>query len=210
MAGVESRELGSFEWSPAAPEELDYEAKMLGDIAASEAAFAERVQQGAADLARAVRMLNRWIVATDRVLWRLQPPATGRIRVQWDRKSGSDGRSLTPILVRWKKVRGGWQTERLGPRAENSVTRWGGFERHADEVRDAVLLAKRLIAKRSDVVKRGRDFQLSGSERARSGELMGSRAQEELERIVEEANGRMREADEPLDLSYVLTGEWSA
>ena len=153
-------------------------------------------------------MLNRWIVAVDRLLWRLQPPATGRIRVQWRKTpSRSDGDAVTPYLVKWKKVRRGWQTTKLGSRAENSVESWGGFERHSDEVRAAVLLAKRLIAKRGQVLARGGELQLSGEERGRSSEMYADDVRREVEEILDRAEEKSGGEDALLSLSYVLDGE---
>lgn len=184
-----------------------YEGCVLELVSRSEAGFRARLERGVDGLLSSVQMLNRSILAVDRLLWRLQPPATGRIRVLWRKTpSRSDGDAVEPYLVKWKQVRRGWQTIRLGTRAEKSVESWGGFERHSDEVREAVLLAKRLIARRSQVLARGRELQLSGEERGRSNAMHAKTVRREIERLVDRAQEKSDGEDMLLSLSYVLEG----
>jgi len=185
--------------------EDDYEARVLQLVSRSEDGFRVRLERGVDGLHRTVQMLNRWIIAVDRILWRLQPPTSGRVRVIWIRTpSRSDEDAVTPHIAKWKKVRNGWQTVKLGRRAEQSIEKWGGFERHFDDVRSAVILAKRLIAYRREVIGKGRQLQLSGEERSRANDMRKYNIRAEIERLVESANAQMTSQEMPLDMSYVM------
>lgn len=192
--------------------DLTYEQRVARLVSRSEADLRARLESGVAEICRAVQELNRWIVALDRLLWRLQPPTTGRIRVLWREREGG---GASPVLVKWKQVRNGWHTEKLGPHPSKSVEKWGGFGTHLAEVRKVVKLTRSLIERRAALLERATALRLSGEERALGVDAASRIWRVEVESILSEANEKMDayEMDayvEPLSLSWVMDGEGSA
>lgn len=97
--------------------------------------------------------IDEQIDRLDKILARLQPPLSGRVRVAW-RKSG-DKRSAEcrPVLVRWRKQGEFWRSEKLGLKSlVQKVPKTGSFYNTREEVRVAVRELSILLNKRSAVV----------------------------------------------------------
>lgn len=98
----------------------------------------------------ALERVDRLLVWVDRLLYWTQPPATGRLRIVWERDP-SDARRY-PVLVKWVKGRSGrWRYERL-QRPSKAVRGKGGFATHREEVERLVSLAMELMNDRSALV----------------------------------------------------------
>jgi hypothetical protein len=99
----------------------------------------------------ALERVDRLLVWVDRLLYWTQPPATGRLRIVWERDPSKDGRRH-PVLVKWVKGRSGrWRYERL-QRPSKAVRGKGGFATHREEVERLVGLAMELMDDRSALV----------------------------------------------------------
>lgn len=99
----------------------------------------------------ALEKIDRLLIWVDRLLYYTQPPATGRIRVVWE-KDPSDGKRYFPVMVKWIKVKGGrWRYTRL-INPVKAVHGRGGFATYREEVIRLVQIATRLIKDRKVLI----------------------------------------------------------
>ncbi len=89
----------------------------------------------------------------DKVLARLQPPVTGRVRVVWWKAGEKRSAANRPALVRWVRQGERWRTSRLGLKSlVQKAPKTGAFFHVKDEIREAVRELSILLNKRSAVV----------------------------------------------------------
>jgi len=104
-------------------------------------------------LLQQIHEVERSLLLVDQLLHALQPPFDGRIRVDWDSRQGWKTMLKKPGLFQWhwNKSRRKWIKTRTGRRAENSVRffRVPEYDRYNSQVRNLVLVAKRLIQERA-------------------------------------------------------------
>lgn len=101
------------------------------------------------DILRLVSNIDKLLLACDRLLYKSQPPSSGRIRVSWEH---SENQRYNPVIVRWKRTRNNkWRYDRLS-RPTSAVSSKGGFLTHRDEVLVTLKLIQQLIAHRNDVL----------------------------------------------------------
>lgn len=120
-------------------------------------ALRRRAEEQLDERLTAIERLDRLLVWADRLLYWSQPPATGRIRVAWQKKSvASDTLAVTPKLVSWIKInrlpgRERWRS-RVLVKPRNAIHGRGGFALHRDEVEALVVLADDLLAQRATLM----------------------------------------------------------
>lgn len=99
----------------------------------------------------ALERIDRLLVWVDRLLYLTQPPATGRIRIVWE-KDPSDAERHFPLMVKWVKGKGGrWRYVRL-VKPVKAVHGRGGFATHRSEVVKLVQVGMELLKDRSVLV----------------------------------------------------------
>lgn len=104
-----------------------------------------------AGVLNALERIDKLLVWVDRLLYLTQPPATGRIRIAWE-KDPSDEERHFPLLVKWIKGKGGrWRYVRL-VRPTRAVHGRGGFATHRSEVVKLVQIGMELLKDRSALV----------------------------------------------------------
>lgn len=108
-------------------------------------------EERVAGVLNALERIDRLLVWVDRLLYLTQPPATGRIRIAWE-KDPSDEERHFPLLVKWIKGKGGrWRYARL-VRPTKAVHGRGGFATHRNEVVKLVQIGAELLKDRSALV----------------------------------------------------------
>lgn len=83
------------------------------------------------------------IARLDKVLARLQPPVSGRVRISWRDEGSSATAKCKPVLVRWVRVGDKWRTTRLGLKSLVQKTpKSGAFYDTKDEVPIPLVMIK--------------------------------------------------------------------
>lgn len=89
------------------------------------------------DILRLVSNIDKLLLACDRLLYKSQPPSSGRIRVSWEH---SENQRYNPVIVRWKRTRNNkWRYDRLS-RPTSAVSSKGGFLDDKQEKESRVIL----------------------------------------------------------------------
>lgn len=122
----------------------------------SQSALSALPEEGASIYRRAqdyLLKLDGEIERLDKVLARLQPPVTGRVRVVWWKAGEKRSAANRPALVRWVRQGERWRTSRLGLKSlVQKAPKTGAFFHVKDEIREAVRELSVLLNKRSAVV----------------------------------------------------------
>lgn len=93
------------------------------------------------------------IARLDKVLARLQPPVSGRMRISWRDEGSSATAKCKPVLVRWVRVGDKWRTTRLGLKSLVQKTpKSGAFYDTKDEVKETVRELSWLLNRRAKLV----------------------------------------------------------
>lgn len=93
------------------------------------------------------------LVRLDKILSRLQPPVSGRVRLAWRKDGSSLLTERRPILVQWKKVGEKWTYERMGDKSlVQKLPRSGAFYFVREELRETTRQISVLLNKRSVVI----------------------------------------------------------
>jgi len=96
-----------------------------------------------------IQRLDRLLMWIDRLLYKTQPPTSGRIRLEWKR-SQDDPSRFNPRWVQWIHVGGSrWRCEPLGPRPARSVRSAHGFQTHRSEVIELVKIGSEALKHRA-------------------------------------------------------------
>ncbi|MGQ5491033.1 hypothetical protein ACUH78_19540, partial [Thauera sp. ZXT1-4] len=90
------------------------------------------------------------LVRLDKILSRLQPPVSGRVRLAWRKDGSSILTERRPILVQWKKIGEKWTYERMGDKSlVQKLPRSGAFYFVREELRETTRQISVLLNKRS-------------------------------------------------------------
>lgn len=91
------------------------------------------------------------IFLADQMLFRIQPTATGKLRIRWYRQRGGSIHR-TPVFVQLKRKSGKQWTMRLVESPKRSIYRSGDFAECSDEVYALVYHVSELFKRRSKIV----------------------------------------------------------
>lgn len=95
--------------------------------------------------------IDRRIRRLDRALRRLQPPASGRVRVAWRKMGENSVASCKPVLVRWTRQGEIWRSTKLGlANLVQKAPRSGPFYVVREEIRETLRLLALLLRKRNE------------------------------------------------------------
>jgi len=145
-----------------------------------------------------------WI---DRVLYRIQPPASGRIRIIWRQKK-APALYYWPKLVSWYKAgqhkngRTLWRYRELS-RPTRSVRGKGGFAEHQPEVLQLTALAQSLIQERSDLCGLYGNFNRAATQKLR---FVSGRQSEALDTLIATVHAINAKGTHQIDLDELAEG----
>lgn len=98
----------------------------------------------------------------DRILARLQPPITGRVRVSWRKDGEKQSGQSKPCLVRWKKQGDVWRSERLGLKSlVQKAPKTKAFYNTREEIREATRELALLLKRRTLILESIANFERS-------------------------------------------------
>lgn len=97
--------------------------------------------------------IDSQIELLDRILTRLQPPVSGRIRISWRREGDKPTARCRPMLVRWVRQGESWRSTKLGLKSLVQKTpKSGVFYDTKFELKEAVRELAWLLNRRSNFV----------------------------------------------------------
>jgi len=100
-----------------------------------------------------IHEIDACIERLDKVLARLQPPVSGRVRISWRKEGAAKFAQSKPVLVRWTKQGELWRSERLGLKSlVQKAPKTGAFYNTREEIREAVRELSVLLNRRAAIM----------------------------------------------------------